>query len=72
MTEEKIEGELNTDTRSLDQILGMNFKADGSWTANDIGNSPLYRRMNRKERRAAAKRDKKLMKRFNRVNDDQA
>ena len=53
MTEEKIEGELDTDTRSLDQILGINFKADGSWTASDVGNSPLYRKMNRRERRAA-------------------
>lgn len=70
MTEEKIKGELDTDTRSLDQILGINFKADGSWTASDVGNSPLYRKMNRRERRAAAKRDKKLMKRFAKVNQD--
>lgn len=69
MTEEKIEGELNTDTRSLDQILGLNFKADGTWTASDVGNSPLYRKMNRRERRLAEKRDRKLAKRFKKVNN---
>jgi hypothetical protein len=69
MTEEKIEGESNTDTRSLDQILGLNFKADGTWTASDVGNSPLYRKMNRRERRLAEKRDRKLAKRFKKVNN---
>ena len=55
---------------SLDQILGINFNQDGTWSANDVGQSPLYRKMNRRERRAAAKRDKKLLKRFAKVNND--
>lgn len=57
---------------SLDQVLGINFNKDGTWSAKDIGKTPIYRKMNRKERRLAEKRDRKLLKRFNRVNDDQA
>lgn len=57
---------------SLDQMLGINFNSDGTWSAKDIGKTPVYRKMNRKERRAAAKRDRKLMKRFTKVNNDQA
>lgn len=53
---------------SLDQILGINFNKDGTWSAQDVGQTPLYRKMNRKERRLAAKRDRKLIKRFRRVN----
>ena len=55
---------------SLDQVLGIDFNKDGTWSAKDIGQSPLYRKLNRKERRAAARRDKKLMKRFAKVNQD--
>ena len=54
---------------SLDQILGMQFNKDGTWGAKDVGATPIYRKMNRKERRLAAKRDRKLMKRFKKVND---
>ena len=45
------ESESEKDIRSLSQILGMNFKDDGSWTANDVGDVPVMRKLNRKERR---------------------
>lgn len=54
---------------TLDQVLGINFNKDGTWSAQDVGQAPLYRKMNRKERRLAAKRDRKLLKRFKKVND---
>ena len=47
---------------SLDQVLGINFNKDGAWSAQDVGQTPLYRKMNRKERRLAAKRDRKRQK----------
>ena len=46
MTEENDEVEVKE--KSLSDVLGMDFKEDGSWTANDIGNTPMYRKMNRK------------------------
>ena len=46
---------LGTDTtspdKSLGDLLGINFNKDGSWTANEVGNIPVMRRLNRKERR---------------------
>ena len=62
MTEENTEP-------SLDQILGIDFNKDGTWSAKDVGKTPIYRKMNRKERRLAAKRDRKLLKRLKQVND---
>ena len=35
---------------SLDQVLGINFNKDGTWSAQDVGQTPLYRKMNRKEK----------------------
>ena len=55
---------------SLEEILGINFNANGTWSAKDIGKTPLYRKMNRQERRLAEKRDRKLLKRFNKVNNE--
>lgn len=50
MTEE----ENKTDTtKSLSDLLGMNFKEDGSWSAKDIGNTPINQKTNRKQRRIA-------------------
>lgn len=53
---------------SLEEILGMKFNQDGTWGAKDVGTTPIYRKMNRKERRLAEKRDRKLLKRFRKVN----
>lgn len=55
---------------SLEEILGINFNTNGTWSAKDIGKTPLYRKTNRKERRLAEKRDRKLLKRFNKVNNE--
>lgn len=61
MTEENDEVEVKE--KSLSDVLGMDFKEDGSWTANDIGNTPIYRKMNRKERRIQKATLRKLAKR---------
>lgn len=37
--------------KSLSDLFGMEFKNDGSWTAKDVGTTPKYRKLNRKERR---------------------
>lgn len=51
MTEEtKIEDE-QKEEKSLQDLLGMQFKKDGSWIAKDTGNAPIMRKLNRKERR---------------------
>lgn len=49
--------------KSLSDVLGMNFKEDGTWEAKDIGNTPTYRKLNRKERRIQKATLKKLVKR---------
>ncbi|MBR2247591.1 MAG: hypothetical protein IJ880_11260 [Bacilli bacterium] len=45
-----------TDTvaaQSLGEMLGMEFNEDGSLsTASDVGNTPLFKKMNRKQRRS--------------------
>ena len=35
----------------MQDLLSMQFKEDGSWIAKDTGNSPIMRKLNRKERR---------------------
>lgn len=38
--------------QSLGEMLGMEFNEDGSLsTITDVGNTPLFKRMNRKQRR---------------------
>ena len=51
MTEETKENEEQKEEKSLSDLLGMQFKEDGSWIAKDTGNSPIMRKLNRKERR---------------------
>jgi len=42
-----------TEAKSLGELFGMTFNEDGSLsTATDIGNTPIFKRMNRKQRRA--------------------
>lgn len=49
MTEEKDLVEVKT----FRELLGMEFNEDGSLsTATKVGNTPLFKRMNRKQRRA--------------------
>lgn len=50
MTEEKNKKD---ETKSLSDLLGMNFKDDGSWSAQDVGNTPINQKTNRKQRRIA-------------------
>lgn len=45
--------------KSLSDLLGMQFKDDGSWTSNDYGNVPVMRKLNRKERRKRNALDRK-------------
>ena len=54
--------ENNENSKSLSNLLGMKFEDDGSWSAKDIGQTNIYRKQNRKERRAARVKMKKLMK----------
>lgn len=51
MTEKTKENEEQKEEKSLSDLLGMQFKEDGSWIAKDIGNSPIMRKLNRKKRR---------------------
>ena len=57
---ESIENKENS--KSLSDLLGMQFKDDGTWSAKDVGQTTLYRKQNRKERRAAKAQMKKLLK----------
>lgn len=45
--------------KSLSDLLGMQFKDDGSWISNDYGNVPVMRKLNRKERRKRNALDRK-------------
>ena len=51
MTEETKETEKQKEEKSLQDLLDIQFKEDGSWIAKDTGNSPIMRKLNRKERR---------------------
>lgn len=42
-----------TEAKSLGELFGMEFNEDGSLsTATTVGNTPVFKRMNRKQRRA--------------------
>ena len=43
----------------LSRLLVMKFEKDGTWSASDTGNSPIMRRLNRKERRIRDKKERK-------------
>ena len=57
---ESIENKKNL--KSLSDLLGMQFKDDGAWSAKDIGQTKVYRKQNRKERRAAKAQIRKIIK----------
>lgn len=47
-----INDENSTKTKNLSELLGMKFNDDGSLsTASDVGNTPIFKRMSRKQRR---------------------
>lgn len=60
-----------TDTieaKSLGEMLGMEFNEDGSLsTATDVGNTPVFKRMNRKQRRGRGIYSHKFQKELKRV-----
>ena len=65
MTEEDLEQNAEEENSSkengipLSRLLGMKFENDGTWSASDTGNSPIMRRLNRKERRSRDKKERK-------------
>lgn len=64
MTEEK---DL-VETKTFGELLGMEFNEDGSLsTASKVGNTPLFKRMNRKQRRAQGIYSHKFQKVLKRI-----
>ena len=68
MTEEKDLVEATTFNDSFSDLLGMKFNEDGSLsTASDVGNTPLFKRMNRKQRRLNGVYSHKFKKQLKRI-----
>lgn len=64
MTEEKDLVEAKT----FGDLFGMEFNEDGSLsTATDVGNTPVFKRMNRKQRRVKGLYSHKFQKQLKRV-----
>lgn len=64
MTEEKDLVEAKT----FGELLGMEFNEDGSLsTATDVGNTPVFKRLNRKQRRRNGVYSRKFKKELQRV-----
>lgn len=64
MTEEKDLVEAKT----FGELLGMEFNEDGSLsTATDVGNTPVFKRLNRKQRRRNGVYSHKFKKELKRV-----
>lgn len=57
-----------TEAKSLGELFGMEFNEDGSLSsATKIGNTPLFKRMNRKQRRAQGIYSHKFQKTLKRI-----
>ena len=57
-----------TEAKSLGELFGMEFNEDGSLsTATKIGNTPLFKRMKRKQRRAQSIYSHKFQKTLKRI-----
>ncbi len=57
-----------TEAKSLGELFGMEFDEDGSLsTATNIGNTPVFQRMNRKQRRKQGMYSHKFQKVLKRV-----
>lgn len=64
MTEEK---DL-IETQTFDKLLGMEFNDDGSLsTMSKVGNTPIFKRMNRKQRRKQGIYSHKFQKELKRI-----
>lgn len=62
-----VESEI-TEAKSLGELFGMEFNEDGSLSsATKIGNTPLFKRMNRKQRRAQGIYSHKFQKTLKRI-----
>ena len=62
--------ELNTSIKddTLGKMLGLEFNPDGSLsTAKDVGNTPVFKRLNRKQRRKNGVYSHKFQKTLKRV-----
>lgn len=46
--------EEKSDSKSLNDLFGMDFKEDGNWTATNMNPTQAYRKLNRHERRQRA------------------
>lgn len=56
------------ETKTFGELLGMEFNEDGSLsTATKVGNTPLFKRMNRKQRRAQGIYSHKFQKTLKRI-----
>lgn len=56
------------ETKTFGELLGMKFNEDGSLsTATKVGNTPLFKRMNRKQRRAQGIYSHKFQKTLKRI-----
>ena len=56
------------EAKSLGELFGMEFNEDGSLSsATKIGNTPLFKRMNRKQRRAQGLYSHKFQKTLKRI-----
>ena len=68
MTEEKDLVEATTLHDSFVDLMGMKFNDDGSLsTATKIGNTPMFKKMNRKQRRANGIYSHKFQKTLKRI-----
>ena len=68
MTEEGKVLDTSTQDASLAKALGMQFNSDGSLsTASNVGNTPIYKKLNRKQRRARGVYGHKFQKVLKRV-----
>lgn len=47
--------------KTFEELLGLNFKKDGSWTAKDYGKTKVFQKKNRQQRRL----DKAIQKKLN-------
>lgn len=64
MTEEK---DL-VETKTFGELLNMEFNEDGSLsTATDVGNTPIFKRLNRKQRRRNGVYSHKFQKQLKRI-----
>lgn len=63
-----IEEKNSTKTKSFSELFGMKFNEDGSLsTASEVGNTPIFKKLNRKQRRNQGIYSHKFQKTLKRV-----